>query len=97
MGEVVEFKSPKPGELMSVTMNEFFAVLMGQKTTHDIAWERRYREIMATLNAMDIPTLRRLWDGFGDDSFCHGPEGSFDCEHVHLALNLKGDGAYCAV
>jgi hypothetical protein len=46
----------------------------------------------------DVPTLRRMWDEVSDDdSFYDGPEGSFDCADIHMVLNLKGDGAYCAV
>lgn len=99
MAEIVPFPERKPveGTLQTVSLDELLSVLAGRTTVEDIAWERRYREIMATLNAMDVPTLRRLWDGVGDDSFYDGPEGSFDCADIHLALNLKGDGAYCAV
>lgn len=97
MGEVVEFRAPQPGELMEVTLEEMFSVMMGKATLHDVAWKRRHKQIMAELDAMDIPTLRRLWDEVGDDSFYEGPEGSFDCADIHLALNLKGDGLYCCV
>lgn len=41
--------------------------------------------------------LRRFWDGVGEDSFYHGPEGDFDCADIHFYMNLTGDGAYCAV
>lgn len=97
MGEVVEFRSPRHGELMNITMDEFFAVLMGSKSLHDIAWERRHREVIAQLESYDIPTLRRMWDEIGDDSFYTGPEGSFDCADIHRVMNAKGDGVYCAV
>lgn len=41
--------------------------------------------------------MRRFWDGCGDDSFYHGPEGDFDCEDIHGYMNMIGDGVYCAV
>jgi hypothetical protein len=41
--------------------------------------------------------MRRFWDGIGEDSFYTGPEGYFDCEDIHLYMNLCGDGSYCAV
>lgn len=97
MGEVVEFRAPQPGELMEVSLDEMFSVLMGKATLHDVAWNRRHNQIMAELDAMDIPTLRRLWDEVGEDSFYTGPEGSYDCADIHLALNLKGDGLYCCI
>ena len=45
------------------------------------------------LRAMSITELRELWDNVGDDSF----SGDYDCEYVHLVMNEKGDGDYCAV
>lgn len=45
----------------------------------------------------EIGALRRFWDGIGDNSFYHGPEGSFDCADIYSALTLKGDGEYCDV
>jgi hypothetical protein len=41
--------------------------------------------------------MRHFWDNCGDDSFYHGPEGSFDCEDIHSYMNMTGDGRYCAV
>lgn len=41
--------------------------------------------------------MRRFWDEIGDDSFYHGPEGSFDCADIHGYMNMTGDGSYCAV
>lgn len=41
--------------------------------------------------------MRRFWDEIGDDSFYHGPEGTFDCADIHSYMNMIGDGAYCAV
>lgn len=41
--------------------------------------------------------VRTMWDGVGDDSFYHGPDGMYDCADIHGYLNLIGDGAYCAV
>jgi len=48
---------------------------------------------LGELRGMPVSELRRLWDAFGDDSFCEG----YDCADVHQVLNEKGDGDYCAV
>lgn len=48
---------------------------------------------LAPLRAMTVPELRALWDNVGDDSFSSG----FDIADIHLVMNEKGDGAYCAV
>ena len=48
---------------------------------------------LAKLRSMSISELRRLWDTVGDDSFSEG----FDCADIHLIMNEKGDGRYCAV
>jgi hypothetical protein len=53
--------------------------------------------ITALFRKYERDTLRRFWDGVGDDSFYHGPEGDFDCADIHFYMNLKGDGEYCAV
>lgn len=37
--------------------------------------------------------LRIMWDNMGDDSFF----GPYDCKDIHAWMNMKGDGAYCAV
>lgn len=46
------------------------------------------------LRAMSVVELRKLWDSFDEEtSFC----GEYDCADVHMVLNEKGDGEYCAV
>jgi hypothetical protein len=59
------------------------------------AWGGEWARIKALkeLRQKSVEELRRLWDAFGDDSFCEG----YDCADVHLVLNEKGDGVYCAV
>jgi hypothetical protein len=56
--------------------------------------EQRVSRLFAPYSISD---MRRFWDQCGEDSFYHGPEGSFDCADIHRRLNELGDGAYCAV
>lgn len=51
------------------------------------------RSRLEPLRSMSIAQLRRLWDGIGDDSF----SSRWDCADIHLVMNEKGDGEYCAV
>ena len=50
-------------------------------------------EKLKELRHLSIAELRKLWDEIGDDSF----SGGYDCADIHLILNEKGDGDYCAV
>lgn len=84
-------------EVTYVSMSELCDVFSRRKTLADIRIERLHAEIMGTLMRLDVATLRRMWDGVGEDSFYHGAEGTFDCSDIHTALNRKGDGIYCAV
>lgn len=60
-----------------------------------IARERtRLAKMFVGMSTVD---MRRFWDGVGDDSFYHGPEGDFDCADIHGYMNMLGDGTYCAV
>lgn len=45
------------------------------------------------LRTMSRDRLRFMWDNIGDNSFFE----QFDCADIHLAMNLNGDGSYCAV
>lgn len=45
------------------------------------------------LKGMPLPLLRGLWDQYDG---ANAPEG-WEGEAIHLALNLAGDGGYCAV
>lgn len=60
-----------------------------------IAMERN--RLAKMFAGMSISDMRRFWDGCGDDSFYHGPEGDFDCADIHGYMNMLGDGRYCAV
>ena len=83
---------------MDLTMDEVVAVLSRRKTLEDIRIDRLHAATISRVMAFDVPTLRRMWDEINDDdSFYHGAEGDFDCADIHRALNLKGDGIYCAV
>lgn len=45
-----------------------------------------------------VADMRVMWDGIGDDSFYHAPDGSmYDCADIHSYMNMLGDGVYCAV
>lgn len=61
-----------------------------------IAFNERKR-LVRLFGKFSETDLRRFWDGIGDDSFYHGPEGSFDCADIHGYMNMTGDGDYCAV
>lgn len=52
-----------------------------------------HAEQIDRLRTMSRDELRRLWDSFDESSFC----GEYYCEDVHLVMNEKGDGEYCAV
>lgn len=42
---------------------------------------------------LTVPQLKNLWDRYdGSNS-----PGGFEGEWIHLALNLHGEGSYCAV
>lgn len=99
MAEIIEFPERKPveGTFQTVTLDELLSVLAGRTTVEDLAWERRHKERIDALMAFDIPTLRRMWDNIGDDSYYDGPEGSHDIADIWRVLNMKGDGRYCAV
>jgi len=61
-------------------------------------YEEGQESRMEVLMAMEVHTLRYMWDNVSDDtSFYEGPEGSHDCAEIWMALNAKGDGQYCAV
>ncbi|SFM82487.1 hypothetical protein [Methylobacterium pseudosasicola] len=45
------------------------------------------------LKEMPLHLLRGLWDQYDGTN---APEG-FEGEAIHLALNMVGDGSYCAV
>lgn len=97
MENVVNFpaRAPREGEMMTVSLEEMMQVFTKQKTLQDIAWERHHAEVMARVMALDVPTLRDLWDRFPEDG-SHVVDG-YDLDDVHAALNAKGDGEYCAV
>lgn len=61
------------------------------------AFDQGRGERIAVLMAMEVHTLRYMWDNVGDNSFYEGPEGSHDCAEIWMALGAKGDGEYCAV
>ncbi len=63
------------------------------KTPEIIRREQVAQARLDSLLALDIPTLRHMWDNVGENSFYR----EWDCAEIHTALNLKGDGAYCAV
>lgn len=53
---------------------------------------RWWREHPA-LAEMAVDELKALWDAYdGSNS-----PGGFEGEDIHLALNLRGEGSYCAV
>lgn len=42
---------------------------------------------------LTVQELKNLWDRYDG---CNAP-GGFDGEAIHMALNLHGEGGYCAV
>lgn len=84
-------------EIVTVSLEEVFAVLTKQKTIADIRWERAHEANIKALTDMGIERLRHLWDNVGDNSFYEGEFGMHDCADIHTALNRLGDGHYCAV
>jgi hypothetical protein len=45
------------------------------------------------LSKMSVEHVKRLWDEYDG---CNSPEG-ISGESIHLELNKRGEGAYCAV
>ena len=100
MANVIPFPARKPvqPEIQTVSLGVF----LGAVFDGDFSFEALQRAAMAgarltAIRALSVQDLRRMWDAVGDDSFYHGPEGSFDCAEIHRVLNEKGDGRYCAV
>lgn len=59
----------------------------------DMRSKRRLTEEEQALSRMTVQQLRNLWDRYdGGNS-----PGGFSGEAIHIVLNLKGDGSYCAV
>lgn len=56
-------------------------------------WSDDQRRQSRYLNAMPLDRLRALWDDYDG---CNEPDG-WDGEAIWLALNMVGDGGYCAV
>lgn len=56
-------------------------------------WELRHLATMRELRAKTDDELRRLWDAYDGTN---EPDG-FAGEDIHLVLNERGLGAYCAV
>ncbi|WCS27198.1 hypothetical protein LOK46_10395 [Methylobacterium sp. NMS14P] len=57
------------------------------------AYHQRLFRQADILKEMPLHLLRGLWDQYDG---CNDPEG-FEGEAIHLALNMVGDGSYCAV
>lgn len=51
------------------------------------------KERLRKLDALSEGELKALWDQYDG---CNAP-GGYEGEDIHLALNLKGLGSYCAV
>lgn len=68
-----------------------------------IIWSRRqaqqraalapYLPELERLAAMDTGTVKALWDAYDG---CNDPDG-FDAVAIHIDLNRRGEGSYCAV
>lgn len=62
---------------------------------NDAQLQAEYNSNLAELQAMDVSTVRAFWDAVPDDG--GGYVGKYSIEEIHMALNLMGDGRYCAV
>lgn len=99
MGDVIQFPQVvRQDEIVTVTLEDFFAVVTKQKTLDDIKWEKAHEARIKELTDMGVERLRHLWDNVSDEtSFYEGEFGMHDCADIHTALNRLGDGYYCAV
>lgn len=85
-------------EIVTVKLEDVFAILTKRKTLADIKWEQAHEARIKELMDMGVERLRHLWDNVSDDtSFYEGEFGTHDCADIHTALNRLGDGSYCAV
>ena len=100
MTNVIPFPAPEPydGEIQMISLETLFRGMMAGRTSfEDLKRCQAHEDELDRLRALDIPTLRIMWDEVGDDSYYTGPLGDADCADIHRVLNEKGDGYYCAV
>ena len=57
--------------------------------------QQMYNARIEILSAKSVEELKALWDRYPEDgsSYVDG----YDLDDVHLVLNMKGHGDYCAV
>ncbi|HAL06602.1 MAG TPA: hypothetical protein DCP26_04490 [Brevundimonas sp.] len=99
MTNIVQFpQRVSEDEIVTVKLEDAFAILTKQKTLDDIKWEKAHEARIKELMDMGVERLRHLWDNVSEDtSFYEGEFGMHDCADIHTALNRLGDGYYCAV
>lgn len=99
MTNVVQFpQRVSEDEIVTVKMDDVFAILTKRKSLADIKWEQAREARIKELMDMGVERLRHLWDNVSDEtSFYEGEFGLHDCADIHTALNRLGDGYYCAV
>lgn len=99
MSNVVKLpRKVRKDEIVTVKIEDVFAILSRRKTLDDIKWEQAHEARIKELMDMGVERLRHLWDNVSDDtSFYEGEFGLHDCADIHTALNRLGDGYYCAV
>lgn len=93
MTNIIPFPEPVRVETMTLTLDEIFDFLLKRKSMEDLKRDKENSRRVETLLGMGIPKLRHMWDNLGDDDFYEG----WDCAEIHTALNMLGDGHYCAV
>ena len=81
-------------------IGERFAKLVRQSRSNVVlrpqpTWTDTELPGLTKARALDVATLRCLWDSF--DGVCGTSDPDISIEAVHYVLNEKGDGAYCAV
>lgn len=78
----------------SRALAEAFAGLLRNHSAVQVLRERTpYDDEIDQCVALGVPMLRALWDCYDG---CNAPLGFSDVA-IHTALNLLGDGEYCAV
>lgn len=71
-----------------------FFFTMPQPESDEQRWYRQSFEAqVAELQEVQTHNLKAMWDDYDGTNHPLGFEG----EAIHLALNLRGEGAYCTV
>lgn len=82
--------SSAPADIADLFVQLLGGYVRGQLAPPEPQWWVDEMKLLGTMNA---EMLRALWDCYDG---CNSPLG-FAGETIHAALNLHGDGEYCAV